>query len=239
MKRIPLIIALCFIGLSTFAQDTTKVKQHLNEFGIDVTGFLKEYLNFGVSDPALYSPSYTPTYYLTYRRHFNCGNLRVQVGGSYSNNQISSNYNSDTNRYYEKGYSINTSIGWEFYDNLGKKWQVFYGADLRGSYVYSNNDDNTSGVVTANGSLFFNGWLSKTQIYGLAPLLGIRFKLTKRLSILTETSYTFNWEYDFNGTYYVASPGATGPAPHTTSQKNTKIYSTFSQPLSIFFDFTI
>jgi|SRR5580698_9520112 len=88
MKKLSFIIGLCIVSLSINAQDTTKTKQHLNEFGIDATGFLKQYLNFGQQN----SSYYIPTYYLTYRRYFGCGNLRVQLGGSYTNDQLPNNY---------------------------------------------------------------------------------------------------------------------------------------------------
>jgi hypothetical protein len=230
MKRLAFIFILCFIEASTYAQDTTKTKQRLNEFGIDATGFLKQYLDFGSQQYATY---YNPTYYLTYRRHFSCGNLRVAVGGDYTDTQLPPNFSTDSNKYYDRGYSFYGSIGWEFYNNLSKKWQVFYGVDFRWTQVYSKDDENYS-----NGG-YTNGSESKTQIFSLAPLLGIRFKLTKRLSILTEASYSINREQDNNGTYYTPLPGAIPPAPQATSQKLLKVYTSFSQPLSVFIDFTI
>src|SRR5580692_3400759 len=114
MKKLSFIIWLCNVSLSIKAKDNTKTKQHFNEFGIDATGFLKQYLNFGQQN----SSYYIPTYYLTYRRYFGCGNLRVQLGGSYTNDQLPNNYSTDTNKYYDRGYSFSGSVGWEFYDNL-------------------------------------------------------------------------------------------------------------------------
>jgi len=37
---------------------------------------------------------------------------------------------------------------------------------------------------------YANGYMTKSQIYGIAPLLGFRFLLNKRLSISTETSFS-------------------------------------------------
>jgi hypothetical protein len=232
MKKLVLIIALFILGFSSFAQDTVKAKppsQHLNEFGIDATGFLKQYLDFNNS-----TTYYTPTYYLTYRRHFKCGNLRVAVGGGFTDNQITPSFSTDTNlKFYNQGYFLYANIGWEFYNNLSKKWQVFYGADFRTSLIYSKGDYqyNIGGYAQGNES--------QTQIYAIAPLLGIRFKLTKWLSILTEASLSFNWEQDINGTFYIPLPGAIQPAPSNNNQFLVKMYSSFSQPLSVFIDFTI
>jgi hypothetical protein len=203
----------------------------LNEFGIDATGFLKEFLNIGSSSQ--YPEYYYPAYYLTYRRHFTAGNLRVAIGGDAYNNQIAPSFTNDSNKYYDKGYSLYAAIGWEFYDNLSKRWQVFYGMDFRTILVFDKNDYQSSNGYYANGTDM------RTQIFALAPLLGIRFKLTKRLSILTETSYSINTEKDYTNTFYTALPGATPPAPASISQKLTKMYTSFSQPLSVFLDFTI
>lgn len=230
MKKLSLIIAICIMGLSVFAQDTTK--HYRNEFGIDVTGFLKQYLNFGNSQQ--YPTVYTPTYYLTYRRHFSGFNFRLAIGGDFTNNQVPSGYSNDSIMNYSRGYSLYASLGWEFYSNLSKKWQVYYGADLRTSLVYSNSDANND-----MGPSYEIGSISKTQTITFAPLLGIRFKITRRLSILTEASYGINWEKIFNGTFYVLLPGGTGPLPPTSSQQYSQMFSSFSQPLSVFIDFRL
>ena len=221
------------LGLSAFAQDTTKTKQHLNEFGIDATGFLKAYLNIGNSQQ--YPVYYNPTYYLTYRRHFSAGNLRISVGGDFYNNEVAPIYNNDSTIYHNKGNSFYATVGWEFYSNLNKRWQVFYGMDLRTAMVFQKNEQGYT-----NGG-YVEGSDSRTQDYALAPFLGIRFKITKRISILTETSYSINTEKDYNNTFFNPIPGVIqqGPPPVPTNQKLTKVYSLYSQPLEVFIDFTI
>lgn len=234
MKKLAFISVFCMLGLASFAQDTAKTKQHLNEFGIDATGFLRQYLNIG--NYTQYPEYYNPTYYLTYRRHFSCGNLRVAIGGDFYNDQIpSANYpNIDSaNKYYDKGNSFYAAIGWEFYNNLSKRWQVFYGIDLRTTLTFEKNE------LESEDGEYTSGYDSRTQIYGVAPLLGIRFQLTKRLSILTETSYSINTETDYSDNFYTPLPGAFQPPPKSTSQKTTKTYSSYYQPLEVFIDFTI
>ncbi len=230
MKKLLLITYICFIGLSSFAQDTTKVNKHPNEFGIDVTGFIKQFLNFNTSQFPTY---YSPTYYLTYRRYFGCGNLRVEIGGDFMNNQVAPENTTDSNKYYDRSSSLYLSVGWEFYTNIGKRWQIFYGADFRPSFTYSKND-----VMFWNGG-YAQGQETQTQVYSVAPLLGVRLKLTKRLSILTETSYSIIYEQDNTKTYFTPLSGAPLPAPVPTSQKLTKMFSSYAQPLSLFLDFRI
>jgi len=229
MKKPTLIIAMCIMVLYGFAQDTTR--HYRNEFGLDATGFLKQFLNFDNNQQL--TTTYTPTYYLTYRRHFSGVNLRIAVGGSFMNNQLAPPYPSDSTKYFDQGYSLYASIGFEFYSNLTKKWQVYYGLDFRTSIIYSKDD------YQFQNNFYVQGEEAKSEIFGIAPFLGIRFKLTKRLSILTEASYSVNWEQDNSGNFYTALAGATPPAPPNTNQKLIKMYSSFYQPLSVFIDFRL
>ena len=58
MKKIFLSILLTYIFLSSIAQDTIKEKVYHNEFGIDATGFIKQFLYF---NQQLTSSDYSPT----------------------------------------------------------------------------------------------------------------------------------------------------------------------------------
>jgi len=218
--------------LSTFAQDSAATKKmYRNEFGIDATGFLKQFLNFNQQQQ--FSNSYFPTYYLTYRRYFKCGNIRFAAGGDFSNAEVPPAFTGDNNKYHNISQSVNARIGWEFVNELSKHWLVYYGFDFRPSTVYSKND-----ATFWNGG-YASGRETKTQIYGLAPVLGFRFKITDRLSILTEASFSINTQKDIQRTYYtpVSSlyPAMPDDGPNTTK----KIFSSFGQPLSIFIVFKI
>jgi len=232
MKKLLLMAVMSAAMLPMFAQqDTTKAKpQHLNELGVDATEFLKQFLNLNTGSNL--QRYYVPIYYLTYRHHFGCGNLRIGVGADFQNSTIPAYVPGDINTYYAKSYSLNAFVGWEWYTKLSRRWEVFYGADFRPSLTSNRNDNQYS------SNYYTTGNESQSQIYGIAPFLGFKFKLSKRLSILTETSYAVNWEQDMNKTYYTALPGATLPAPTGTDQKTTKMYSNFTAPLSVFIDFT-
>lgn len=234
MKKTLIIAALCASAFTTFGQDTNKAThRYLNEFGIDATSFLKQFLNFNSS--TTYPSYYQPIYYLTYRRHFNGGNLRAAIGADFQDNQLAPNYPTDSNKYYLKSTSIYALVGWEFYNNLGKRWQVFYGLDFRTSLSNRRDDE-----MYSDGGYTY-GEETRSQVYGLAPFLGFRFNLTKRLSILTETSYSVNMEQDENKTFFTPIPGNTplNPAPTPTDQKTKKIFSNYTAPVSIYIDFTI
>jgi len=231
MRKLLLTILVSSSITTSFAQDSTnQTKVYHNEFGIDATGFLKQFLNF--SDQQ-YPSYYSPTYYLTYRRHFNSGNVRFAFGGAFSNYDIPASLPDDLNKYHYNSYSLSTRIGCEFVNDLGKNWQVFYGLDFRSNVSYIKND-----VPYWNGG-YANGSETKSQIYGAAPLLGFRFKLSNRISILTETSLSINWQKEYSRRYYIPVTSQYPQIPDQVNPKTKKVLSSFSQPLSIFLTFDI
>ena len=80
-----LILFLSYLLLTNDAlSQIDSTTQHKNEFGIDVTGTIRFFTKFqNTSDY-----SYTPTYYLTYRRYFDPGNIRFGFGGDFSNLEV-------------------------------------------------------------------------------------------------------------------------------------------------------
>ena len=228
MRKIFFILLTTFV-LPTFGQDTTKhLKVYHNEFGIDATGFIKQFLNFNQSQFG--GNYYQPTYYLTYRRLLKCGNIRFAIGGDLANAEaLPVPPDSVTTR--SSSYSLDARLGWEFFINLHKRWQVFYGVDFRPSYSYSKND----GAFNNGG--YANGTENKTQIYGIAPLLGFRFKLTDRLSLTTEASYSINFS-TYEGRRYFTPLSSQFPSkPDELVPKTKRMYSNFSQPVSLILTF--
>src|SRR5690348_16042423 len=124
MKKIFIACLFASVSLVSVAQhDTTTTKQYHNEFGIDATSFIKQFFNFNQQQFQAY---YTPVYYLSYRRFFRTGDIRAAIGGSFLNNQsVGNNYGNDSTIYTNKDYSLDVRIGWEFFNNLSKHWQVF------------------------------------------------------------------------------------------------------------------
>jgi len=233
MKKYILIILASAIATVVSAQVTksdTAKKVYKNEFGIDATGFIKQFLNFNSST---FQDYYSPTYYLTYRRYLKCGNIRFAIGGSFADYDLTPAFIGDSNKYHYNSYSLDTRIGWEFQTVLSKHWQVFYGLDFRQSIGYTKND-----APYWNGG-YANGYMTKSQIYGIAPLLGFRFLLNKRLSISTETSFSINQQQEFTRKYYIPVTNQYPPLPSNVTPKTKKIISGFSQPISLFLTFNI
>lgn len=228
MKKSILILLLSSGVIITRAQESsTNEKNYKNEFGIDVTGFVKQFINYNSN-----STYYSPTYYLSYRRYFKSGNIRFAIGGNYLKGDNNTGIN-DQNQYKNISYSFNARIGWEFVNEISKRWQVFYGLDFRPEYSYTKNDMVYQNAGYANGSEI------KSEIYGLAPLLGFRFKLTNRLSLLTESNFSINYQKNRQRVYYTPVSSAYPVIANPGSKKTEKIFTSFGQALSIYFVFTI
>lgn len=214
---------------NSLSQSDTSSK-HKNEFGLDVTGTIRFFTKFqNTSDY-----SYTPTYYLTYRRYFEKGNIRFGIGGGASSQEIPSPFG-DSTIYKDNSSSLDTRIGWEFKSELSKRWQVYYGLDFRFSFGGRKNE-----------AAFFNGGYaygaeSHFRTFGVAPVLGFRFRINDRISLLTEASFSLNAsKYYKNRNFYTPLVGSGMPAmPDVTAADTKAIYTQFAQPIAIYFVFNI
>lgn len=222
-------LSVIVTSLSASGLDTIKYKSYKNEFGVDATEFIKQFLNFDSQS----SNYYTTVYYLTYRRHCKYGNIRAGFGGTYSDYDIITSSTDDTNKYHYNSYAVNTRLGWEFSDNLSKRWQVFYGADIRASASYLKND-----APHWNGG-YANGVETKTSRYSIVPLLGFRFRFNNRISISTETGYAINWQKESYRRYFISTSSQFPPMQDIIKPDAKKINTTFLPPISLFLTFDI
>jgi hypothetical protein len=229
MKKVILFIAFISVLNVSFSQikkDSAKV--YHNEFGVDVTSFLMLYLPLGQND------FYSPSYYLTYRRKFKSGNIRSGLGGDFSNQNVgNNNYPNDSNKYNRFSYGVDFRIGWEFVNEISKRWQVYYGLDTKISYQHYKNDLN----YFSNGYAY--GSETNYNTFGISPVLGFRFKLNKRLSLTTETNLSINWSKSSRREYYTPYISGLPAIADEITPSDVRIYSQFSQPLSIIFTFDI
>jgi hypothetical protein len=231
MKKIILILCLCATCAALPAQDSTQATRYKNEFGIDATGFLKQfvYLN-GTQFPEYY----TPVYYLTYRRHIGKCNLRAAIGGLVFHQPFDSPYGTgDPNSYEHSNVQVDARIGWEWTNELSRRWQVFYGADYRQGFIHDKND-----APYWNGGYAY-GRETTFLSYGVAPLLGFRFRLTERLSLATEASFGFYLSTSETRKYYQPVSPQYPPMPDELSPKYRSYRTSFAQPLSVFITFDI
>lgn len=230
MKTLFIAITLVIVSGTIQAQDSMQIKKtHRSEVGIDITGMLRQFLNFGVQ----YVSEYNPNYFITYRYHFKKSNLRCGLGGGFSERKITPFSDQDPKKLYYSSYSVNLRVGYEFYSNIGKHWQLFYGADFRPAFVYTKNEGQY-----ANGDYIY-GNETMDQVYGLAPILGVRFKIIPRISITTETNFAFNFESTATR-QLISERYVGGPTPPTTTWNKTfAVSGSYKQPLSLILTFDI
>ena len=232
MKKSVITFVLTLVLAHSYGQDTLKSnltqtpeKKHLNELGLDMTPFIKFYLNFSDNNTFYYQPNYM----LTYRRYFKKSNFRSAIGGNYSYSETPSPYNGDSLKikYYNKQSSFVLRVGYEFFQDLSKRWQVYYGADLTTSYSHQRND-----ALYWNGG-YANGIESTTSGFGLAPILGVRFKMSKRINLITESSFLLQYSTSSSYRFYLPMTGAFPPKANDPKTTNKTIGTTFNYPLSL------
>jgi hypothetical protein len=210
------------------APDSVQPRRYWNELGIDATAFVKRFLNFGTDPFYLDFP-----YYVTYRRHFRFGNIRFAIGGTFRDYDISAPFDGDTNSYHANASEVNARIGWEFFTDLDRRWQAFYGVDFRPTFVHDKND-----APYWNGG-YANGREVKYRNLGIAALLGIRYRLTRRVSLSTETHVSLNFSKEDVRRYYIPVTSQYPPQADeiVPTEKRTLTY--FMPPISLFFTFDL
>jgi len=232
MKKYVFTFVMTLLLTQVFSQDTLKSnltqkqeKKHLNELGLDMTPFIKYYLDF--SDNNTFN--YQPTYLLTYRRYFKKSNFRSAIGGNYlyEENPSPFSYDSLNTIYTNKKSSFVLRVGYEFFQDLTKRWQVYYGADLITNYSFERND------AQYWNAGYSNGYESKTSGFGIAPVLGIRLKMNKRISLITESSLLLQYSKSTSYRYYLPESSAYPNKANDPQKTNKSFGTTFNYPLSI------
>lgn len=213
-KLVILTMALC-VATSSFSQDLAD-KEYKNEIGFDLTPLVKQFLTFNDN-------YYTPDpFYLMYRRHLGNTTLRAGIGGSHlTEEQIPD----DTTTWSSSANILDFRLGIEKKTDFAKKWQFFYGLDLFTNIFRNQRDYQYSNAGQAVG------FDDKTTQYGLAPLLGLRFKLNERLCLTTETSYRF---YSYNRVDKTVYDPDTNL---NTESKTNGTRAAFNAPTSVFITF--
>ena len=201
MKNISLLLILIAVCTTAIAQDIgSEEKIYKNEFGIDATGFIKNFLNFGYSEYGNYY--YPDVYTITYHRVCKNGAVRIALGTLISTDKDTGGYNSNTN-FKNIDNGIYTKAGYELRSKFGKRWQAYYGVDL--IFNYRHQIGHNMGTSYGRPDVITN-----TREFGGGPCIGIEFLLNERLSLSTE-GYLYNtfrrseteYNYDDNPEYNV------------------------------------
>jgi len=239
MKRPVLFVFLLCATTAAFAQapmdaDTLRYR---NELGIDATPFIKNILQFSEFGGS----SYATIYSITYRRYIKRGALRVGLGGGFSRNESESFQTftgtaGDTSVDDFRAHQVDARIGYEFYTNLARRWQIYYGADARLSTAENRAvsrfvDGTTETERTQTSSYTY---------YGVAPVLGVRFRLTPRISLRTEASFSIlRSTSESESRVRTTDPSAPPLADQVSLRKSEGFVTSFQQPLALFINFDL
>jgi len=216
MKKIILILTIVIASSFAFGQiterDTTK-KTFNNIIEFNANGIMREIISLSNSN------YYNSQYIVGYKRVFKNNAIRLNIGGGISNDNSTNN---DTVKSGNTRNTINVALGFEHYSYLRKRWNMFYGIDIKTNYTkYHYLQGNTA-----------TSSYEETQInygYGPSPLIGLQFKINSRFSITTEASF------DILFTSAEDSRTNIPQSQYNSHSKDTGMQTTFNAPLAINF----
>lgn len=185
MKKTTLLFFVFILTLNTFGQtvksDTTK-KEFKNIIAINVSPLLRQFFNNTTYNYYYYN--YFPIA-ISYRRIFKSNAIKLSIGADLNTGNQTTN---DTLGTSNARNNYNVRVGYEHYMYLGKRWHWYIGADLIGGYAfnkYKNSYDANS----------YTEDKSKEYYLGAAPVLGIVFNITNRMSISSESWYDVAYRF--------------------------------------------
>jgi hypothetical protein len=235
MKNLFFALTMLAISSITFGQETKTNFIPSNEISIDMTKLAGRFFNLNISDTTQYAD---PGFNILYKRYFNCFSLRAGIGIDLYNydekipyrfyDYITSNYIDTSLSVKNNALSYRLKAGAEKSYAFHKKWELLYGIDL----VYMNKASKDHEIVTGTYSTTLLYREDKSTIMALSPFAGIKFNISDKFSIFTESYY---WLYHINAkktekTTFLSTP----QAPVEPSESTVKgIFSYFTTPVSI------
>ncbi|MBS1547760.1 MAG: hypothetical protein JST38_12385 [Bacteroidetes bacterium] len=232
MKQVLLFAVIFGLPMSASAQQSWPDTTHRHEVGIDVSSFLWLYSGRAVSDSS--SPWMLPApYWVAYRYHFrNHWALRIGIGGFAMKDERPLFGYSDPLTYTTKQSEVDVRIGLERGQDLAKRWQVIYGLDLRPAWTYQYTDYQYSNGYYRHGEEDHG-----TDLAG-AVLLGIRYRITPRFSLLTEASLAVVATHREQRQFTEPMDADHVPQPDVSISTNS-IHTLFQPPLNITASFAL
>lgn len=186
MKKILILSSILCLSIQLKAQDP---KESKHEIAFNASQFLSNYLNFNGFAQT------NNNYLVTYK--YVLGDLRLRSGLNVFANNVNrtDNWGNDF-----RTRNINFRVGVEKQRELNKHFDAFCGIDLvtdqSGTVNVSNLelwDGNESKKVDRN-------IVNKNELYGLAPVAGVQWNFSERLSIYTEARAVFAYSESENYT---------------------------------------
>lgn len=177
-KLFSITVALLFFNAAT-AQDEELYPSVNHQVSINATVFIKQFLTLSNNVTAINSP-----YFVTYKNLKNGKGFRAGIGGNF--NTRKDNPNNGITYSTSQTVAVNLRVGVEKQERLNERWLFYYGLDALYNYNLSRTKSTSVGGFPPKP----NEIISDNESFsaGAGPVLGVEFKLGKRISLNTETT---------------------------------------------------
>lgn len=172
------LIAFLIISAQAIAQ-TDEEQKPTHQIGVNASLFIKQFLSFNNTIAGI-SP-----HLVTYKYIEDNQGWRIGLGGN--NTKTKNNTNSPTGLSSNSNMTIDTRLGYEWQKGLDKHWLLYFGVDAVYSYSKSRF---TSSVLGGGFPQKQEEMISSIEGFsaGGGPILGVEFKINKRISLNAETT---------------------------------------------------
>jgi hypothetical protein len=181
-NTLSLAIALLLSIATLSAQENEAATSYDTEFGTDIITLVNQVLNFG-GDP--FARIYDPVYQVTFKQRIGERvKLRAAVGGYMDNTEREIFPEEEPSEVRTRDQSLfNYRLGVEWDKPLSNRWSFYYGLDFRHRISTRFNESQYQ-----NGG-YRVGVKSEYHRLGVAPLMGIEFNISDRVTLQTEASW--------------------------------------------------
>jgi len=176
LKIFPVTALLIFFATFVHAQKTDSIPHshfYKNAVSLDMFYFLN-----------IFRPNFLPgpTSQMAFdiERHLTPENI-IRFGSAVIYNEYAVNIPSQP-VLHNKNSSFLFLLGMEKEKEIASRWIFFYGIDVlyKNEFTRTNQGDTTIGITTDQ---------SKAESYGISPVMGVKFELSPRIFISTETDF--------------------------------------------------
>jgi hypothetical protein len=220
LKTALLIFSSSLFLVSTAQEaDSTMVRpkpQH--EIGINTTMLLKQIFN--LSNNTFTTLPYDITYNYAWKR----AALRFGIGITYSNNKVNRTESStafipgpdDNVPTYDNSFSTSIRAGWERRYHFDRRFMAYAGVDIAAGMSEAKSQTVNVFNNLPNSYSFQKSTVEQNTVkLGGGPVAGLRFNISKHLSLLTEmpvyafynyskmTTVDYSKNIDFSGTTFI------------------------------------
>ncbi len=229
-KIITLTLFFCFCQFLSNAQNETVNSAKVDNFiGVQVNGLIRQ----------IFTTTNTTgnPYLFNYSINSKQSGWGFRIGAGYGNSNSSNN--SGNGESSSENTNLQLRAGIEKIYKLSKKWTSGAGLDFVYNY-YSSTSNSISYGTSGNNDTTINSSKSAQNTFGGGPMAWLRYNITDKIILGTETSFYFvkgtkyqTVEYEFRVTD-PTSPTGYSYVPRITDSKNIVSNGNYNSPMVFF-----